>query len=185
MSSLMLFSGGELRIGDEFTTTYIGGQNRPIIVDHDISLAMLKERVMGVLRINSSTTTVSLTCRLRHNGGYYATPVNNEEVCDFMLLEARIDPIVVYVEAEPINHGDVAGPSTEIQIIAKERVEESIQGRIPTTGARRLHLDFKDSCEKICQGDPVLCRHLESVNRRRVRCLRLESVNSQRVLCPH
>ncbi|KAI0497022.1 hypothetical protein KFK09_023350 [Dendrobium nobile] len=116
MSRLMLFFGGELRMGDEFTATYIGGQNRPIIVDHDISLAMLKERVMGVLRINPSTTTVSLTCRLRHNGGHCATPVNDEEVCEFMLLEARIDPVVVYVEAKPNNHGDVAGPSTEIQI---------------------------------------------------------------------
>ncbi|KAI0488319.1 hypothetical protein KFK09_006713 [Dendrobium nobile] len=115
MSRLLLFYGGELRIGDEFTATYIGGQNRPIIVDYDISLTMLKERIMRALRINPTTTTVSLTCRLRSNGGHCATQVTDDEVCEFMLLEARVDPVIVYVEAEQINYGDVAGPSTEVQ----------------------------------------------------------------------
>ncbi|KAI0507343.1 hypothetical protein KFK09_013465 [Dendrobium nobile] len=138
MSRLMLFFGGELRMGDEFTATYIGGQNRPIIVDHDISLTMLKERVMGVLRINPSTTTVSLTCRLRHNGGHCATPVNDEEVCEFMLLEARIDPVVVYVEAKPNNHGDVAGPSTEIQI------EPSLFLMLPSIRTKRKYFSLHE-----------------------------------------
>ncbi|KAI0515909.1 hypothetical protein KFK09_008579 [Dendrobium nobile] len=42
-----------------------------------------------------------------------------------------------------------------------------------------------NSYEKICQGDPVLCRNLESVNSRRVLCRHLESVNNRRVLSPH
>ncbi|KAI0520548.1 hypothetical protein KFK09_008024 [Dendrobium nobile] len=115
MSRLLLFFGGELRIGDEFTATYIGGQNRPIIVDYDISLTMLKDRVMSALRINRTTNTVSLTCRLRSNGGNCATHVTDDEVCEFMLLEARNDPVIVYVETEQINFGDVAGPSTGVQ----------------------------------------------------------------------
>ncbi|PKU84579.1 Sorting nexin 1 [Dendrobium catenatum] len=40
------------------------------------------------------------------------------------------------------------------------------------------------SCEKIYQGDPVLCRYLESVNSRRVLCRHLESVNSRKTNMP-
>ncbi|KAL0914176.1 hypothetical protein M5K25_017686 [Dendrobium thyrsiflorum] len=116
MARLMLYFGGELCIGDEFTPTYIGGRNRPLLVDVDISLAMLKQRIMRALRINSTTNTVNLTCRFRDNGGYCATHVTDDEICEFMLLEGRTQIIIVYVEVEEILYADVGGPSTEVDM---------------------------------------------------------------------
>ncbi|PKU73212.1 hypothetical protein MA16_Dca023688 [Dendrobium catenatum] len=73
---------------------------------------MIKRRIMRALRINS-TTTINLTCRLRNNGGFCAIHVTDDEVCEYMLMEARTQAVVVYVEVEKISPIEVAAPPVE------------------------------------------------------------------------
>ncbi|KAL0905735.1 hypothetical protein M5K25_024173 [Dendrobium thyrsiflorum] len=122
MSRLLLYYGGELQVRNEFTPTYVGGTNRPLLVEDIIPLAQLKLRIISALRFNSLIQTVNLVCRIRNNGGYVATHVVDDEVCTYMLLEARRRTVTVYVEAEDIlpieaigiTTYDVGGPSTQV-----------------------------------------------------------------------
>ncbi|PKU74988.1 hypothetical protein MA16_Dca020199 [Dendrobium catenatum] len=68
---------------------------------------------MHALRINSTTITINLTCRLRNNGGFCAIHVPDDEVCEYMLMEARTQAVVVYVEDEQISPIEVAAPPVE------------------------------------------------------------------------
>ncbi|PKU82156.1 hypothetical protein MA16_Dca004174 [Dendrobium catenatum] len=74
---------------------------------------MLKRRIMRALRINYTTTTINLTCRLRNNGGFCAIHVTDDEVCEYMLMEARSQAVVVYVEIEQISPIEVAAPTVQ------------------------------------------------------------------------
>ncbi|KAL0917751.1 hypothetical protein M5K25_012837 [Dendrobium thyrsiflorum] len=131
----MLYYGGELRISNEFTPTYDGGRNRPLLVADILSLEMLKVRIMHALRINPASNNINLTCRFRDNGGYCATHVVDDEVCEFMLMEARAHTVVVYVEVEQITQTDVAGPSNDaymgtINYHCPRTVEVDFHGRL-------------------------------------------------------
>ncbi|KAL0907416.1 hypothetical protein M5K25_021827 [Dendrobium thyrsiflorum] len=86
----------------------------PLLIDDNIFLVMLKLRIMRALRINSTANTVNLTCRFYDNGGFCATHVIDDEVCGFMLMEARAHIVIVYVDAEQIIQTDVVGPSTQV-----------------------------------------------------------------------
>ncbi|KAL0922969.1 hypothetical protein M5K25_007004 [Dendrobium thyrsiflorum] len=135
MARLMLYYGGELRISNEFTPTYDGGRNRPLLVADILSLEMLKVRIMHALRINPTSNNINLTCRFRDNGGYYATHVVDDEVCEFMLMEARAHTVVVYVEVEQITQTDVAGPSNDaymgtINYHCPRTIEVDFHGRL-------------------------------------------------------
>ncbi|KAL0922300.1 hypothetical protein M5K25_006273 [Dendrobium thyrsiflorum] len=79
----------------------------------------------GELQVRNEFTPtyvdVHLVCRIRNNEGYAATHVIDDEVCTYMLLEARRRTVTVYVEAEDvlpieaigITTYDVGGPSTQ------------------------------------------------------------------------
>ncbi|PKU76980.1 hypothetical protein MA16_Dca001586 [Dendrobium catenatum] len=74
---------------------------------------MIKRRIMRALRINSATSTINLTCRLRNNGGFCAIHVTDDEVCEYMLMEARTQSVVVYVEVEQISPIHFDAPPVE------------------------------------------------------------------------
>ncbi|PKU72841.1 hypothetical protein MA16_Dca013635 [Dendrobium catenatum] len=75
---------------------------------------MIKRRIMRVLRINSTTTTINLTCRLRNNGGFCAIHVTDDKVCEYMLMEARSQDVVIYVEVEQISPIEFAALPVEL-----------------------------------------------------------------------
>ncbi|KAI0503807.1 hypothetical protein KFK09_014750 [Dendrobium nobile] len=116
MSRLLLYLDGELRISDEFTPAYIGGRNRSLLIDGIITLEMLKLRIMRALRINPTTNTITLTCRIRDNGGFSATNVFDDEICEYMLMEARTHTVVVYVEVEQISGSQADVPSAQAYV---------------------------------------------------------------------
>ncbi|KAI0516186.1 hypothetical protein KFK09_008858 [Dendrobium nobile] len=68
---------------------------------------------MRALRINPTTNTITLTCRIRDNGGFSATNVFDDEICEYMLMEARTHTVVVYVEVEQISGGQADVPSAQ------------------------------------------------------------------------
>ncbi|PKU71208.1 hypothetical protein MA16_Dca007204 [Dendrobium catenatum] len=77
---------------------------------------MIKQKIMRALRINSTSTTINLTCRLRDNGGFCAIHDTDDEVCEYMLMEARTQTVVVYVEVEQITPIDAVVPPAEAYI---------------------------------------------------------------------
>ncbi|KAL0926401.1 hypothetical protein M5K25_002631 [Dendrobium thyrsiflorum] len=125
MSRLLLYFGGELQVTTEFTPIYVGGRNRPIIIEDIIPLVQQKLRIIHALQYNSPTQTINIVCRICNNGKYATTHVIDDEVCEYMLLEARRRTITVYVEAEEVLPREltetstttfifhVAGPSTQ------------------------------------------------------------------------
>ncbi|PKU63582.1 hypothetical protein MA16_Dca016723 [Dendrobium catenatum] len=74
---------------------------------------MIKQRIMRALRINSTTSTINLTCRLRNNGGFCAIHVTDDEICEYMLMEGRTQSVVVYVEVEEISPIHYDAPQVE------------------------------------------------------------------------
>ncbi|KAL0925473.1 hypothetical protein M5K25_003804 [Dendrobium thyrsiflorum] len=102
MSRFILFFDGELQLAEDFTPTYIGGRNRPLQINNMITLEELKLRIIRALHRDCTGYTVYLACRLRNNGGHTVVRITDDEVCTFILVEARRRTVIVYVEFEEL-----------------------------------------------------------------------------------
>ncbi|PKU80997.1 hypothetical protein MA16_Dca025181 [Dendrobium catenatum] len=109
--------------------------------------------------------------------------VDDKEICDVNMglvdiNSNELDPSVI----SPVKTTDLVESVSSVGLGMNEQLVDVL---VALLSSKALYAHLGNSCEKICQGDPVLCRHLESVNSGRVLCPYLESVNSRTVLFPH
>ncbi|KAL0902860.1 hypothetical protein M5K25_028467 [Dendrobium thyrsiflorum] len=102
-ASFVLMYGRELSLDDKYAPTYLGGSYRSLQVPANTNLEQLKFRVLRTLKYNTSKYTMMLVCHLPLGNELIASPVEDDEICEMVLLHAIGQILILYVEVEEIN----------------------------------------------------------------------------------
>ncbi|KAL0915333.1 hypothetical protein M5K25_015745 [Dendrobium thyrsiflorum] len=113
-----------------------------------------------------ASNNINLTCHFRDNVGYCATHVVDDEVCEFMLMEARAHTVVVYVEVEQRTQTDVAGPSNDAYILCERPtyLQQQLPSRASVSERRTCETPDYTLLEDIHQSGTYMQRNLPNEN---------------------